>query len=94
MENEQLYKQIIKKFGNQKQIIKTIEELSELQKDLCKFLLYQSPLELQRHMENVAGEIADVEIMLNQLKIMFAPGMPELVETMKSQKHERMLKLL
>ena len=45
------------------QIIKCIEELSELQKELCKYFLGQ------RKIGNVIEEVADVEIMLEQMKL-------------------------
>ena len=56
---------IIKYFGKNKQCIVALEELSELQKEICKHLRGYD----NRHA--VAEEIADVEIMLEQLKIIF-----------------------
>lgn len=53
----------LKKFGLEKQMIKCVEELSELQKELCKLSLEEGNL------ENTIEEIADVEIMLEQMKI-------------------------
>ena len=55
----------IRKFGFDMQQAIAIEEMSELTKELCKY---------KRGAENfkqIAEEIADVEIMLEQLKIMF-----------------------
>jgi len=52
-------------FGEEPQLNVAIEELSELQKEICK---------RRRGMENkehLAEEIADVEIMLEQMKLMF-----------------------
>lgn len=60
-----LYKDAINTFGREKQVIVAIEELSELQKELCKSL---------RHIgdaDNLQEEIADVEIMLEQLRIIY-----------------------
>jgi len=94
MKKEELYRRIIKKYGKKDQIIKSIEELSELQKALCKYQLYNFPEKLSTLIENIGEEIADVEIMINQLKIIFSPEMAELVEIKKAQKHERMLLLL
>lgn len=56
-------KGIIDKKGYSNQVLKAAEELSELSQALCRFL--------QGEDHNVEEEIADVEIMLNQLKIMF-----------------------
>jgi len=94
MEKEELYGKIIKKFGIQNQITKTIEELSELQKALCKFQLYNSPDELATLVENIGEEIADVEIMIDQVKLIFSPEMSDLIDLKTSQKHERMISLL
>ena len=57
-------RKIIKYWGEDKQKIKAIEELSELQKELCKNLLNQID---DKKLEE---EISDVQIMLNQLMIM------------------------
>jgi Flp pilus assembly CpaF family ATPase len=61
-----IYHQLINKFGTKNQCIVAIEELSELQKEICKYLRGLGNL------ENLAEEIADVEIMLEQLKIIYA----------------------
>lgn len=69
-----IYDKIIKKFGEEKQIVVAIEELSELQKALCKYL---------RNKEltyNLLEEIADVTIMLEQLKIIFDIDDKQVVE--------------
>lgn len=52
-------------YGYDLQIMMVFEEMSELQKELCKYLRGKySP-------ENIAEEIADVEIMLEQMKMLF-----------------------
>ena len=52
-------------YGSTLQIVVMMEEMSELQKELCKYLRGKySP-------ENIAEEIADVEIMLEQMKMLF-----------------------
>lgn len=53
----------IEKYGIKNQLIVAIEELSELQKTLCKFL--------RGNVTNIEEEIADVEIMIIQLEEMF-----------------------
>jgi transcription elongation factor Elf1 len=55
----------IEYFGESKQAIKTIEELSELQKAISKALIGNEDI------EKISEEIADVEIMLAQLKIIY-----------------------
>lgn len=52
-------------YGSLPQIVMVFEEMSELQKELCKYLRGKySPA-------NIAEEIADVEIMLEQMKMLF-----------------------
>ena len=52
-------------YGSVMQIVVTMEEMSELQKELCKDLRGRGSI------EHIAEEIADVEIMLEQMKILF-----------------------
>lgn len=52
-------------YGSLPQIVMVFEEMSELQKELCELLRGKySPA-------NIAEEIADVEIMLEQMKMLF-----------------------
>ena len=60
MKNKELYKRIIKRYGKKAQIIKSIEELSELQKALCKFQLYNFPEKLSTLIENVGEDTSSV----------------------------------
>jgi NTP pyrophosphatase (non-canonical NTP hydrolase) len=57
------YKKAIEKFGIDSQIDKLIEEMSELTQALCKFKRGKP--------HNVEEEIADVEIVLNQIRTIF-----------------------
>lgn len=59
------YQLAIEYFGKDHQLIKAIEELNELSKELCKVALNDSSKE---RLEKVAEEIADAEIMIQQLK--------------------------
>lgn len=66
MLNEDIYSKAIEKFGHENQLIVAIEELSELQKELTKAL--RGKLRIEKLLE----EIADVEIILEQLKLMYS----------------------
>ena len=55
----------IKKFGYREQVIVAIEELSELQKELTKWLRGKC------NPDGLLEEMADVSIMLNQLQLIF-----------------------
>lgn len=55
----------IRTYGEDAQKAVAIEEMAELQKEICKDLRHSSSY------DHIAEEIADVEIMLEQLKIMY-----------------------
>ena len=71
------YNRIIEYFGSSNQCVVAIEELSELQKEICKHL---------RGLGNV-HHIAEVQIMLEQLQRIF--DCHSEVELMKKQKIQR-----
>lgn len=85
MRSENIYKSAIDKFGENAQIRMCFEEMSELQKELCKYLRQKG------NYEHTCEEIADVEIMLEQLKLMF--NCQDKIQQYKEQKLHR-LKLL
>lgn len=70
----------------EKQITMVFEEMSELQKELCKRLRGKD------NMNAIAEEIADVEIMLDQMKIVFNIG--SLVDVRRGEKVTRLAKRL
>jgi len=76
-DNRKLYKEALQTFGHAHQIEKTIEECAELIVELQKAKGLKPC--------NVQGEIADVEIMCQQMRQVF-PGVPE----MKRRKLERL----
>ena len=88
MIRENLYKELIAKYG-MLQLVVVIEELSELQKELCKSLRDKT------NIDNIIEEIADVEIMLEQLKLYFKIDNNK-IDNIKSEKlnrtKERLLK--
>mgnify|MGYP005773830691 CR=1 FL=1 len=68
-----LYEQAVEQFGETAQILMAVEEMSELQKALLKYLRFKDH-ELGDKPEILAAiseERADVEIMLNQLQVIF-----------------------
>lgn len=73
------------RYGVTNQIVKTIEEISELQQSLCKYILNKTT-------NNVAEEVADVEIMLEQVK--FNLNLTEEVIKTKQHKLKRLYKVL
>lgn len=69
-------------YGSDLQIVVTMEEMSELQKELCKYMRGKySPA-------SIAEEIADVEIMLEQMKMLFCCS--DDVSSVRRRKVERL----
>lgn len=82
-EREKIYMRAVMRYGADAQAVVAIEELSELQKEICKYFRGRD------NRDQVAEEIADVSIMLEQLKIIFDNG--GLVEWWIGKKVERLL---
>ena len=78
----------INAYGRTPNIIKAIEELSELQQALCKHIVSEHDA---MTVANVHEEIADVQIMLGRLMMLFDPTE---VEDWKDSKLDNMAKLL
>lgn len=86
MTKKQVYEQLIEKFGVENQILKCVEELNELGQALCKVNSRDTNKALAT--KSVIEEIADVEIMLEQIKLIL--GIEESdVKKMKSYKLHR-----
>lgn len=67
------FETIIEAFGNEAQMIVAVEELAELQQEITKKLRHKKETVFR-----LVEEIADVEIMTDQLKVMFGIGEKEL----------------
>lgn len=63
--DHEVLRKAIKHYGKDSQIIMLFEEMSELQKEVCK------ETRGANNMMHIAEEIADVCIMLEQLKIIY-----------------------
>ena len=61
-ERKATYKAALRKYGVDTQVMVAVEEMSELTKEICK--IYRG----QGNMTDLADEVADVTIMLEQLK--------------------------
>ena len=80
--NDDIYSRAVNTFGETSRLILAIEEMSELTKELSKYI---------RGRQNIGGiceEMADVEIMLEQLKIVFRNRAA--VDYHRSQKLQRL----
>ena len=86
MKRKNLYERAIKHYGIESQMTMAIEEMSELTKEICKTFrgTYNE--------KNLVDEIADVEIMLEQLKQIH--DLNEKVYKRKEHKKKRLEKRL
>lgn len=66
MDRQEVYRQARDVFGAEAQLVVALEELSEAQKEICKFLRGKGDP------EHLAEEIADVQIMVEQVKMLCA----------------------
>lgn len=82
MDKQELYVKLRTHFGDVAQTIVAIEELSELQKELCKWLR-----DSKRDITPIVEEIADVRIMIEQLQAML--GCDDCVEQIMNEKLQR-----
>lgn len=69
-----IHEQAILKFGRDNQMLKCIEEMSELTQVLAKYInmsLSLTQAELRQLDYDICEEIADVQIVLDQMKLLF-----------------------
>ncbi len=79
----------IDSYGRVNQVIKTVEELSELSQALCKILTSKFTDDNSEIFENIFEEMADVEIMLEQCKMIFYKS-EDKINDYKKKKIERL----
>ncbi len=84
--HREILKRAVETYGAQAQTLMVFEEMSELQKELCKHARGKD------NREAIAEEIADVQIMLGQMMILHQ--CERLVEAYRSQKMERLARRL
>jgi len=81
-----IMKNAVNKFGKSAQEDMVIEEFSELIKAILKYRRN----ECNQNLQNIVEEIADCEIMLNQIKTLFYGDLTKDVENIVSQKLMRL----
>lgn len=82
MDDKEIICSALQTYGVQHQAVVAIEEMSELQKELCKMLRGNADI------NHIAEEVADVEIMLAQMKEAF--NISHAVDTHKYFKLQRL----
>lgn len=93
-ERKELYKELLKAWGNDAQLHMCIEEMSELTKEICKyFRAYneQNTEKLEKVIDALCSEVADVYNMLDQLSYIFGE---ERVEKYRKEKLIRVKSIL
>lgn len=65
MDERKILGRAISFYGSEIQMVVAVEELSELQKELCKSLRQEPDV------QHIAEEIADVQIMLEQMMMLY-----------------------
>lgn len=88
-DKESIYRAAISVWGKDAQENQAIEEMAELIQAINKMRRQPSP----DHLDNVDEEIADVEIMLDQLKLIYGITDQKIIE-IKEKKLERLQKTL
>jgi NTP pyrophosphatase (non-canonical NTP hydrolase) len=86
-----IYRLAVKKWGYPLQLGMLIEECAELIQATNKVLRYKNSSNEKDCIYNLAEEIADVEIMIGQLKIMF--NWYKFKEKIKEHKEEKLTRL-
>lgn len=85
-EGDEICRAALEAFGAEAQMVMAIEEMSELTKELCKHRRGRD------NVEAIAEEVADVEIMLRQMVMLFdCAGQ---VETFRRYKLERLAEMI
>lgn len=79
-ERRALLDRAITTFGAPAQMDMAVEEMAELTKALCKVKHVSCAAEAKAALENAVEEMADVQIMLDQLRIIFGSSTAEAEE--------------
>lgn len=92
MQREEVFAEAVKQWGVDAQVIMAFEEMAELTQALCKMRRngYRWG-DGTTYRDNLKEEIADVELMIEQLKYMFEIHDSEAIKT---KKMNRLIKLL
>ena len=75
-----LLEHAVRLYGEPAQMDMAVEEMAELTKALCKIKRAQAGCEVAAAIGNVVEEMADVQIMLDQLRIIFHRSTEEVEE--------------
>ena len=88
MNEYEIYEQAVRRFGRDHQIRKAVEELGELSSALMRYANGEPVI------GNVAEEIADAEIMIEQIKIILGERYERYLELKKAEKIGKLARYL
>ena len=88
MRRSEVYRKAVELWGESGQLLMVIEECSELSKALCKYFRRSDT----RTFDDIVEEMADVEIMLSQMKYMLGADGRKLFYAAKGRKIRRLEK--
>ena len=83
-EEREILEAALETYGAEAQTLMVFEEMAELQKELCKYARTEDERLKKICRDHIAEEIADVEIMLEQMKILH--GCEELTKNTRTIK--------
>lgn len=92
MDNRKVYKDALDTWGAEAQTKMLFEEIGELMQAVCKASRVKNWDQRMKVWHNIAEEIADVKIMLDQMEILF--DVEDAVEACKEEKIARLAKRL
>lgn len=88
MTDKEVFEQAIEHYGDKHQLIKCLEEMAELSKAICKYFDCTDKRMEPIILDAIDEEMADVEIMLEQLHLIF--NNDEQIASRRKEKIERL----
>ena len=82
-------KRAVERYGAEHQTWKAVEEMGELQQAICKYQLATDPLEKDMAILDLRSEIADVCIMMEQLRLIYGEKMIDVAIAYKLERLEK-----
>lgn len=89
MERKEILERAISTYGYHAQVNMCLEEMAELAKALLK--MQRSDGNVTEKLDNIREEIADVQIMIDQMRMIYGPEAIDRVERVKLTRLEKRL---
>jgi len=85
-----IYQKAVEVLGIENQLLKTVEELAELQRAMVRFMANGG---LEDEYDNLIEEIADAKIMIRQLEVILHKSDKDYNEKIEEKEIEKLLRL-